>query len=149
MNTKETFLTAFHEAGHVVACLVSGGRVIEVSIRPCDGAMGFTRTVGGDRALFYLAGPWSEARYLWEIVPEMGTLDDQVDSALWRNPSDGGRRLIVGRNWKYVLGHLVAELEKYWPHITAVAEMLMNGCTDVTAITKAVNAELAADEAVS
>ena len=141
MNTKEAWLTAIHESGHIVACLASGGQVRAVSIVPDAECMGRTTLVGGIRQFIRLAGPWSEGRYLWELSPGVASFDDQIDCALWRCPSDGGRRLIADRTWK----QLADELEGLWELICDVAQMLIDGA-DIAALTEAVDAELQADE---
>lgn len=48
------FVTYVHEAGHSIAALVTGGRVIGFSVAP-DGS-GLARTAGGSRALILPAG---------------------------------------------------------------------------------------------
>jgi len=82
---SERWVTACHEAGHVVACLMRGGGTFtSVTIERTDEYLGctFTRLKQWDNQFVSYAGPWAEARAQW---PEDLSVDDLDDEGLGLN----------------------------------------------------------------
>jgi len=76
---RERWLTACHEAGHVVASVMrSGGTFISVTIEPTDERAGctHTRTMQWDSDFVSYAGPWAEARAQWPADLPIDEFDD-------------------------------------------------------------------------
>ena len=94
----ERWLTACHEAGHAVACLMRGGGTFtSVTIERTDDYLGctFTRLKQWDSQFVSYAGPWAEARAQWPSDLSVGELDDDggefndyIVFALAANPPD-------------------------------------------------------------
>ena len=91
---NERYLTACHEAGHAVACLLRGGEVDSISVEPTARHDGITHCRGSDFAFRTYAGPWAEARAQWpnptlDGCDEDGcTFDDYVTRVFSTNTSD-------------------------------------------------------------
>ena len=143
MKTKERYLTAYHEAGHAVAAVVSGRQLISVSIG--DNPSIRSRGSRKSRGFVSYAGPWAEGRAEWDLGPIVG-LDEHVGCAVYRSSSDAA---VFEREPDWVVRRWGEELEALYPLIQQVAEMLLEGFDDVALITAAVNAALAAEEAAS
>ena len=94
----ERWLTACHEAGHAVACLMRGGGTFtSVTIERTDEYLGctFTRLKQWDSQFVSYAGPWAEARAKWPEDLSVDDLDDEgldlndyIVIALVANPPD-------------------------------------------------------------
>ncbi len=96
--TDERWLTACHEAGHAVACLMrGGGTFVSVTIEPTEQYLGCTQTriMQWDDQFTSYAGPWAEARAQWPADLPISDSDsddcyfqDYVLTALMANPPD-------------------------------------------------------------
>jgi hypothetical protein len=175
MIARSNAATAHHEAGHAVAVVARGGRLVKVVITQADPHhpdwdsewAGFTRhrTPVTEHPFTTFAGPWAEAMWASENDPDT-SFNEALDDA-WENSADGdaayyaelcepvweaarraGLGPRVGPEWEVDWD---AELEHLWPAICAVAEMLLAGETvthDVVGATLAA-AGVDADEAVA
>lgn len=145
-------VTAHHEAGHAVATVMRGGaELVSVTIESAEDYLGRTtqRIKPTDSAFVTYAGPWAEARYLWQTEPT-GEFDfeDYVGGALLSNPDDAKqyqqaiaaeRAMLESaiNNTGIALAELLdvagreqlwgRELEDRWPEIQQVARMLLDG----------------------
>jgi hypothetical protein len=157
-------VTAHHEAGHAVAVVMRGGGELKsITIDATDTYLGYTGYRGkpSDTAFIAFAGPWAEARYQWPLPSREGedgdglTFDDHVVAAFLCNTDDSNAhrkavkadKALIGPEFAHLVDNREAvwsdELERSWPAICELAEMLIAG----QAVTDAhVRATLAAIE---
>jgi hypothetical protein len=153
--------TAHHEAGHAVAAVARGGRLIEVSLGQFDWAASdlsndqtaFVRheTTQRNQPFATFAGPWATALWMTENDPDVPDLDEALDYA-WGDSSDGDQAKyenivgqlegvaamlgLVGSYGGEAVGRAWEndwrdELEQLWPAVREIAAMLVDG-TEVT-----------------
>jgi hypothetical protein len=139
-------ITAHHEAGHAVAAVMrGGGELLLISIEPTVDYLGHTQTRGKifDAAFFTFAGPWAEARAQWPHPHLEGPDDDGCDFAdhldfAWMENYGGDANAyeeqiaaevaMFGEQWRLTReAGWTRELERHWPVIQAVAELLLAG----------------------
>jgi hypothetical protein len=145
-----TQVTAHHEAGHAVAVLMrNGGQLHYVDINASDEWLGYTHYASKppDRAFITFAGPWAEARTQWPLTDLDGvdgngsTFDDYVGAAFLAN-IDGDAELYRDlynaehpelRRFRPRLEQFWSrtELEKVWPVIQKVAQLLLSEGADM------------------
>ncbi|CQD21626.1 hypothetical protein BN970_05072 [Mycolicibacterium conceptionense] len=141
-------LTAFHEAGHVVAVELRGGQVLDVTIEPDGRNLGLTQHCSKpcDYGFIAYAGPWATARAQWPLSELDGqdqdgcTFADYVtvelirevdgDFAVYKAHIDDDHRYLGPTDAKIVQASREAlwhrELEALWPAIQARANGLLN-----------------------
>lgn len=154
--TSERWLTACHEAGHAVACLMRGGGTFtSVTIEPTAEYLGctFMRLRQWDGEFTSYAGPWAEARARWpehlridEFDPDEREFADYIIEALALNPSDlegyakpkGETAVAIRAAQEHHFGDAIAEmdaardetwdaeLEAMWPIMLLVAKLLID-----------------------
>jgi hypothetical protein len=149
--TDERWLTACHEAGHAVACLMrGGGTFVSITIEPTAQYLGCTQTriMQWDDQFTSYAGPWAEARAKWPADLPISDSDsddcyfqEYVLTALMANPLDFQgyrgpiRRAAADHYSDAELSDLDAardqtwdmELERMWPTMLSVAKLLIDG----------------------
>ncbi|MCZ0731865.1 hypothetical protein [Mycolicibacterium iranicum] len=144
---------AHHEAGHAVAAVYRGSRLVRVFLGTADWS---TFDMSGDtpggtehisrreqQPFITFAGPWAEAKWTTETDDDVDDMDDALEFA-WLDNADGdadkyaGRVQelddaaahlgfhFVGRSWEFDWSD---ELEELWPAICEVAALLIDGKT--------------------
>lgn len=164
-------LTAYHEAGHAVAAVMRGGRVISISIEPvpgCHDGETWTTQQQWDNSFVYFAGPWAEARRLWPAgtlnnLDEDGlTFNTYILGRFLRNPDDTQNyahwceldRLMLpvqARDYYNVSSRentYGIELEEEWPAISEVARLRLAGVEVTTEMIQELLDQNAAGEIV-
>lgn len=146
---------AHHEAGHAVAAVARGGKLIEISLTNA-----FTRHISdlSDEAFVIFAGPWAEARWMVATNPDYAdehVLDvmpyawdnnsgrtsehdprDAVKYEKWVEDRDDWRRhRVAPRNWERGWS---LEMDELWPAICVVAALLLDGVTITHELVKSV-----------
>jgi hypothetical protein len=116
---------AYHEAGHVVQCILEDGDVRAVQLDVRDPGAGACETVWSSSPAVSLAGPAAEQVYLERCgtpVPEW----DPMWGADWENAA---RNLVaIGRDPSDragILTRLCTELRRHWQAIEALADVLL------------------------
>jgi len=144
---------AHHEAGHAVAAVARGGRVVEISLGSSDWSTADTtadepgyvvhRTTETNAPFVTFAGPWAEAMWMVEIDGECEDIYEALELA-WTNSPDGdgekyGQRVAelhaaaeliglhpLGTPWEADWEQELAEL---WPAVCEIADALLSGET--------------------
>jgi hypothetical protein len=142
---------AHHEAGHAVAVVARGGRLIRISLGTVDWSTpdesadtpGETvhRTAYTDQPFLTFAGPCAEAMWIVEHDDDVEELGEALEYA-WSENYEGdadkyearvemlsaAARLLgfpaIGRAWE---SEWIDELEPLWPAVCEVAAMLLDG----------------------
>lgn len=151
MSQRE--LTAYHEAGHAVACVMRGGRITSITIDPdpAEGKHGETWSHGmqHDESFVIYAGPWAETRSQWaadglndirDTDDDGCTFDDRLTTCFIHNKADLASYEHycdeIDRRWlppqlqhsldgrEEIWSH---ELEQQWAVIHQVAQLLLLG----------------------
>lgn len=146
MNDLE--LTAHHEAGHAAASVMRGGSELRsITIKPTQDWRGHTlsRMKVFDAAFIIYGGPWAEARAQWPLDTLDGedddgyTFDDHLVGAWLLNHDGDGRAYEQSlRDEAAALGGFIPdresreatwsmELERAWPAIQRMAQLLLDG----------------------
>jgi len=133
----ELRLTAFHEAGHAVAALVTRCELREVSVVPAPGRLGSSvfraprRPSGQARReaiTRHLAGPAAEAIHLGHNAVEFLEAEASCGggatdfAAARRACGAGGETAYLSWHWRRTIGLL----ERWWPGVEAVARELLD-----------------------
>ncbi len=130
---KEAVATAWHEAGHAVAALASGGRFSSASIRAGSGSSGRVHSItGGGANAFVIAagGQVAEGLRGWTL-PSPGP-DATAWLATWRDDGGDARRFRKGLQGSPFAGdedaawqHCVQLLTPLRPQIRSLARGLL------------------------
>lgn len=127
-------LTAFHEAGHLVAAVLRGGTWL--SSRTLDAGshtdgMTWWCAEPDDRAFIILGGPWAQARHGWQSRIDAGdehaAFDDELLAVLTAHPEDAGAYSHASRAFPVSEREWGAELTAAWPAMRVLADVLLRG----------------------
>lgn len=146
MEIQETELsrkhTAYHEAGHVIADLVSGYRFTSVTIRPDEsgeyegGVYGSTRGRARDLAVVQLAGivasakmsgsdPWENPRRFDDDSADIATASNFIDNWAAFLKKTYGESAVREPLWDEIEQKTRLLVEANWKHIEVIAGALL------------------------
>ncbi|WP_328435737.1 hypothetical protein [Nocardia puris] len=123
---RDRLRVCFHEAGHAVAAVLVGGRIMraEVLDRPRDGVRGSTSFVGvdarGDLAMLSWSGPFAEARWRFGPHPRL----EQVRSVLRGSCDADDLATEVDLATSATPRDIEPQLERCWPIVRSLAGSL-------------------------
>ncbi|WP_207548477.1 hypothetical protein [Mycobacterium mantenii] len=151
VDARATSRHAHHEAGHAVAAVARGGKLIRVSLGHVDWSVpdesadipGETEhsSAYADQPFVTFAGPWAEAMWTVEHEDEVDDLGEALEY-VWMENSDGDTDKYesriemlcalaemlgfgpVGRVWE---GAWLDELDVLWPAVCEIAALLIDG----------------------
>jgi len=153
IKRESTARTAHHEAGHAVAAVMRGGRLISVSLGQIDWdskdwswdqqAETHHSSRLENQPFVTFAGPWAQAKWMLENDPDIDTFDEAIQCAWEENPDGDGEKYesfvgaletfgsqfgfySIGRSWQLDWSD---ELETIWPAIQEIAALLIAGET--------------------